>query len=56
MGAIAYKNKDNKNELLRMATAGSLTTTFVDVKFHLIDTVNIRSKAETSSHGSGMLS
>ena len=44
-GVLGYKYRDSENELLRMAIAGSFTNTLVEVKFHLIDTVNIRSKA-----------
>ena len=45
-----------KNDVLRMGVAGSLANIAVETGFHVIDTVNIRSKATTSGTERGFLS
>ena len=42
-----YTNRNHKNEVFRLALAGSLANMFWDVLFHFADTVNTRSKLNT---------
>ena len=55
-GLFAYTNKSNENEILRIALAGCISHTTVETGFHMIDTVNIRSKANPHLGSSSMLS
>lgn len=48
IGGATYYFKDNKNEAVRVAIAGCLAHLAVESGFHMIDTVNIRSKANHS--------
>jgi hypothetical protein len=44
------------NDILRMGVAGSLANVLVETAFHVIDTVNIRSKAAAESANASTLS
>ena len=55
MALLAYKFKENKNEAVRIAVAGCFSHVCVESFFHMIDTVNIRSKANPSSSSTSML-
>jgi len=56
LSGVAYNFKDSDNEILRMAIAGCLAHTTVETSFHMVDTVNIRSKANPTSGNTTMLS
>ena len=43
-GGIMYINRNHKNEIFRLALAGSFSTMLWEVGFHFADTVNIKSK------------
>ena len=53
---FVYKNLENENEILRIALAGCISHTTVETGFHMIDTVNIRSKANPHLGTSSMTS
>jgi hypothetical protein len=44
-GGLAYKCQGHPNENLRMAFGGCIAHVAVETSFHMMDTVNIRSKA-----------
>jgi len=54
MGLAAWKAKSSPNEVVRQATAGCLSHMMVEVGFHMIDTVNISSKANPHIGTAGM--
>ena len=43
---ICYNARTWKNDILRIGVAGSIANMLVETSFHVIDTVNIRSKAQ----------
>jgi hypothetical protein len=45
LSCLALKIKDSENEKIRMACAGCIAHLTVETSFHMVDTVNIRSKA-----------
>jgi len=51
---FVYRNKSSTNENLRLALAGCIAVTTVETTFHMIDTVNIRSKANPHMGSSSM--
>jgi hypothetical protein len=53
---IASKLKNSENEFLRMALGGCIAHTSVETGFHILDTINIRSKANPHHGSSNMLS
>ena len=56
LSGMVFKFKNTENEVVRMACAGCLAHTLVETSFHMVDTVNIRSKANPSSGNTTMLS
>ena len=42
--SVCYNTTGLKNECLRIGIAGSIATMICECSFHIIDTVNIRSK------------
>jgi hypothetical protein len=53
---LAYKCKESESEVVRMAIAGCISHLLVETSFHMVDTVNIRSKANPQLGTSTMLS
>ena len=53
-GYTCYDARSWDNEILRMGMAGSLANIICDTSFHLVDTVNIRSKAVQSGKSESM--
>jgi hypothetical protein len=45
VGYLAFKNRNHESEATRIAIAGCFANLTVETGFHMIDTVNIRSKA-----------
>jgi hypothetical protein len=54
-GLGCYKAKDCDSEIIRMGVAGSLGLTIVECAFHLVDTVNIRTKTSTAEMSTGSM-
>ena len=55
-GTLCYKSKDSKNEIYKMGMAGSLANLAVEVGFHFVDTVNVRTKvSDTNMSSSNMV-
>ena len=54
LGLCYQAQNGMKNDILRMAVAGSLANSMVETSFHFLDTVNVRTKL--SSHNRSMLS
>ena len=56
IGTFMYTFKDSKDERMRIALAGCMALTIVESAFHMVDTVNIRSKANPHIGSSSMTS
>ena len=54
-GAAAVHAKGWKNDILRIALAGSIANMIVECSFHFIDTLNIRTKASHKSISVGKM-
>ena len=52
---MCYSALTWKNDLLRLAVAGSLANMIVETGFHFIDTLNIRTKASEKSISAGKM-
>lgn len=51
-GYTCYKSTNAKNEVFRMAMAGSLANLIVETSFHFVDTVNVRAKVSEHNESS----
>lgn len=55
-GMLAFKYKNSENDCVRMMLGGGISHVAVEASFHMFDTINIRSKANSHLGTSSMLS
>ena len=52
-GLLCYKSKSHPSEAIRLGIAGSIATSVCECAFHLVDTLNIRSKVTSKDNNAG---
>ena len=52
---VCYRSITIENEIFRMGVAGSLANTVVEAGFHVMDTINVRTKVSESNISSSMM-
>lgn len=52
-GYVCYNTKNHQSEAIRLGIAGSIATMVCECAFHLVDTLNIRSKVTSKDNNAG---